>query len=55
MDELTMDHKIPIARGGRSTRGNVVPSCRACNQRKSFKTPVDLIFESASEAAKEKK
>ena len=30
--ELTMDHIVPIARGGSSTQGNVVPSCRACNQ-----------------------
>lgn len=32
--ELTMDHVIPIIRGGRSTKGNVVPSCRQCNTEK---------------------
>lgn len=32
--ELTMDHKIPIVRGGRSTRGNCVPACPECNQQK---------------------
>ena len=32
--ELTMDHQVPLARGGRSTRGNLVPACRDCNQKK---------------------
>jgi len=26
--ELTMDHIVPIARGGRSTKGNVVAACK---------------------------
>ena len=29
--ELTMDHIVPLVRGGRSTRGNVVPACKDCN------------------------
>ncbi len=41
---LTMDHVVPVARGGRSTRGNVVPSCDACNKSKSFRTPAELIL-----------
>lgn len=32
--ELTMDHVVPMIRGGRSTKGNVVPSCKACNTEK---------------------
>ena len=35
--ELTMDHLIPIALGGKSNRANVVPSCRPCNQAKGHK------------------
>ena len=31
---LTMDHLVPLIRGGRSTKGNVVPACRECNTRK---------------------
>lgn len=31
---LTMDHKVPLVRGGRSTRSNCVPACRTCNQHK---------------------
>lgn len=42
--ELTMDHIVPVARGGKSTRGNVVPSCRKCNQEKKLATPVDIAF-----------
>jgi len=42
---LTMDHVVPVARGGRSTRGNVVPSCRACNQAKRALTPAERILD----------
>ena len=38
---LTMDHIVPLARGGRSTRGNVVPSCKDCNNRKKSLVPVE--------------
>src|SRR5262252_3059705 len=31
---LTIDHKIPISRGGHHTKENVVPACRPCNSRK---------------------
>lgn len=43
--ELTMDHKVPIGRGGRSTKGNVVVACKACNSQKQHRTPVELILE----------
>ncbi|MBL7714603.1 MAG: HNH endonuclease [Bdellovibrionales bacterium] len=42
--ELTMDHLIPLARGGKSNRGNIVPSCRPCNQAKHLESPVDAAF-----------
>ena len=32
--QLSMDHKIPLARGGRSTRGNLAPCCKDCNTEK---------------------
>jgi len=32
--ELTMDHVVPLIRGGRTSRGNVVPACKDCNSRK---------------------
>ena len=32
--DLTMDHIVPVARGGKSTKGNVVPACKKCNNAK---------------------
>lgn len=32
--ELTMDHLVPLARGGRSTKDNLVPACKDCNTKK---------------------
>jgi 5-methylcytosine-specific restriction endonuclease McrA len=40
-DELSMDHIVPLARGGKSTRGNVAPSCKECNSRKKYLLPVE--------------
>ena len=43
--ELTMDHLVPLARGGESTKVNLVPACKECNAKKKLHTPVDLIFD----------
>ena len=32
--ELTMDHLVPIVRGGKSKKGNLVPCCKECNNKK---------------------
>lgn len=40
-DELSMDHIVPVIRGGSSTRGNVVPSCKECNNKKKHMLPVE--------------
>lgn len=39
--DLTMDHVVPVVRGGRSTRGNVVPCCKPCNDQKKYLLPVE--------------
>ena len=44
-DEVTMDHVVPTSRGGFSTKGNIVPSCKDCNTHKKGRTAVDLILE----------
>lgn len=31
---VTMDHVVPISQGGRSTKGNIVPACKDCNNKK---------------------
>jgi len=38
---LTMDHIVPVARGGRSVKGNVVPACKMCNTRKKQLLPME--------------
>jgi len=38
---LTMDHIVPISRGGKSTRGNVVPCCKTCNTTKKQLLPME--------------
>ena len=40
-DECTMDHVLPIARGGKSTKGNVVISCKDCNNHKKDRLFID--------------
>ena len=37
--ELTMDHLVPVIRGGKSTRSNVVPSCKSCNSARKHSLP----------------
>ena len=39
--ELTMDHIVPLARGGLSSRSNVVPACKECNNRKKYLLPIE--------------
>ncbi len=39
--ELTMDHVVPLARGGKSTKGNVVPCCKRCNTEKKQRLPME--------------
>ena len=39
--ELTMDHLVPVVRGGKSTKGNVVPSCKPCNSARQHSLPFE--------------
>lgn len=39
--ELTMDHLIPIVRGGKSVQGNLVPACKECNSKKKYLLPTE--------------
>lgn len=39
--ELTMDHLVPVIRGGKSTKGNLVPSCKDCNARRRHTLPFE--------------
>ncbi|MFH1703697.1 MAG: HNH endonuclease [Nitrospirota bacterium] len=39
--ELTIDHIVPVTRGGKSTKGNVVPACKDCNNKKKYLLPIE--------------
>lgn len=39
--ELTMDHIVPIIRGGFTRKGNVVPCCKDCNNKKKYMLPIE--------------
>jgi len=37
--DLTIDHVIPISKGGENTWDNMVSACRRCNSKKGDRTP----------------
>ncbi len=39
--KLTMDHIVPLIRGGKSTKGNLVPACKDCNNKKKYLLPIE--------------
>ena len=41
-EELTMDHLIPISRGGKTSKHNVVVACKPCNTNKKYYTQAEL-------------
>ncbi len=40
--DLTMDHLIPLSRGGKSTKKNIVVSCKQCNSLKKNRTVAEI-------------
>jgi len=36
-----MEHLVPLVRGGRSTKSNLVPACKDCNSRKKYLLPTE--------------
>ncbi|MBF0328133.1 MAG: HNH endonuclease [Nitrospirae bacterium] len=39
--DLTMDHIVPIIRGGKTQKNNVVTSCKECNNKKKHMLPLE--------------
>lgn len=37
--DLTLDHVVPLVRGGRTAKGNCVPACKGCNSKKKDLLP----------------
>ena len=42
--DLSMDHIVPLSRGGKSTKGNVAAACKPCNNDKKYYTAAELIL-----------
>lgn len=40
-EQLTMDHMVPLSRGGKSKKGNIVPACKECNNKKKYLLPIE--------------
>jgi len=40
-DQLTMDHVVPLSRGGKSKKGNLVAACKECNNKKKSLLPIE--------------
>ncbi|HAT1242480.1 TPA: HNH endonuclease [Corynebacterium striatum] len=34
---MTLDHVVPLSRGGKNTIGNALPACQSCNSSKHSK------------------
>ena len=46
-----MDHLVPLIRGGRSTKGNLVPACKECNTKKKHQLAFEGELEQQSAAS----
>jgi 5-methylcytosine-specific restriction endonuclease McrA len=41
LSQLTMDHIVPIIRGGKTAKSNVVVACKICNSAKKYLLPTE--------------
>lgn len=46
--EATLDHLLPVSRGGKNQRGNLVAACRSCNQAKGAMTTEEFLSRRAT-------
>lgn len=44
---MTMDHMVPLVRGGHHVADNIVPACRRCNSSKRAATPLEYLMRAA--------
>lgn len=42
--KMTVDHDVPLSRGGSDFIDNILPSCKSCNSSKSAKTAQEFLF-----------
>ncbi len=43
LDNATLDHVMPVSRGGTHLPGNLVSACQPCNQRKGALLPAEFF------------
>ncbi len=48
--ELTMDHIVPVCRGGKSVKSNILPCCKDCNSEKKYLTPAEILLKSMEDS-----
>lgn len=46
---LTIDHRVPLSRGGLNSSDNIKPACRSCNSKKATRSEDDFLQALASE------
>lgn len=51
-EDLTMDHLIPISRGGKTSKHNVVVACKPCNTSKKYYTQAELRMQELAKSSK---
>ncbi len=42
IENLSMDHLVPLVRRGRTIKNNVVVACKKCNSEKKHKTSIEI-------------
>src|SRR5258706_3382929 len=42
-EDLTVDHKLPISKGGKTNRKNLVVCCKGCNEEKGSMTEIEFF------------
>lgn len=42
VENITVEHLIPLSRGGRHSVGNLAPSCKSCNSSKGTRTVMEF-------------
>jgi len=40
---MTIDHKMPLSRGGSNDISNIVPACQPCNSKKAKRTAEEYL------------
>ena len=53
--QICMDHQIPVQRGGKHDKHNVVPACRKCNASKGTSTPAEWALWKAGKLKRTRK